>query len=978
MARRQILIALALVLVSVGAFGVYWLAIRESSESLLKRARLAQGAGRFAQAEELAQKLLTRNPRDNEALFVAGVSADEQGRVPEAVAYFDRVSEQHPRAAEARFRAGDIFLLKLFQPTPAEERLRMALRLEPTHGVAQQHLSALLGQCGDMQGALELRLARVQQGDFSDMDLLVLALGESVDDPAMREKFIRASPNDPLTWLMQAHEALQNRDLASAEELLRRVLNARNDLLVANVRLGRVLLDQGDSAGLRTWLAQLPATAEQSPEVWLIRGDQARQQQDDQTAARCYAEALLLAPTSQRGNYQLAQVFSALGRSADADVYARRAHTLHDLAIAARAYLQSSTPAAVERMVDISRRGRLVWDAWGWRQIGRAMPGYVQRPPAIDRPAPESPRILGAGSELDRIASEYPLRHSLIGTSAASAGDSTPDTSQIAFTDDAQASGLVFQYVPGDRPAEVGLRMFEFSGGGVAVLDFDQDGWPDVYLPQGHLWPAQDEDRAANAITRDRLFRNLGNGRFADVTEASVLTGRGYGQGATIGDFNSDGFPDVYVATLSHNRLYRNNGDGTFADVTAETGTAGDRWTTSCLMADLNGDGLPDIYAVNYLEAPDLYERICHNHDGRPRRCSPFELEASQDQLFVNHGDGRFEEVTREAGIVAPGGKGLGIVVADFDGSGRLSLFIANDMMPNFFFVNATASPGARPRFTESALSAGVAYDRDGRAQGCMGIAIGDARGVGLLDLFVTNYYLESNTYYAQRSASLFDDVTQSTGLREPSLKMLGFGTQFLDADLDGWLDLVVLNGHVDDETYRGVPFHMPPQFFRNTGGGHFAELSAETLGRWFAGRYLGRGLARLDWNRDGREDFVATNLDSPSALLTNQSRNSGRSLCLQLHGTRSNRDAIGTTVRVRTGGRERLQQQTAGDGYESSNQRQLVFGVGDAKSADEVTIHWPGGTMQQFHNVPAGREYLVIEDRPTLLDLPPPSPSAE
>jgi hypothetical protein len=201
---------------------------------------------------------------------------------------------------------------------------------------------------------------------------------------------------------------------------------------------------------------------------------------------------------------------------------------------------------------------------------------------------------------------------------------------------------------------------------------------------------------------------------------------------------------------------------------------------------------------------------------------------------------------------------------------------------------------------------------------------------------------------------------------------MLGFGTQFLDADLDGWPDLVVLNGHVDDETYRGIPFHMPPQFFRNSGRGRFDELSADGLGPWFADRYLGRGLARIDWNRDGREDFVATNLDSPAALLTNRTPTAGHSICLQLHGVRSNRDAIGTTVRVRVGGRELMQQLTSGDGYESSNQRQLVFGLGDATSAEVLTIHWPGGATQEFYDVPAGREYLALEDRPTLLVLPP------
>jgi tetratricopeptide (TPR) repeat protein len=977
MTRRQYLnVVVVLVLIGAGLSGFYWLAIRESTASLFKRGYLAFIAKRFEQAEQLAEQVLARDPEHSQALFIAGECASERGRFPEAVAFYNRISEPSSNAAEARFRAGELLILRLFQPTPAEERLRSALRLEPTHGRAQQHLSAILGLYGDTQGALQFRLARVQQGSFSEMDLLVLALGETVDDATMRENLVLNSPDDPLTWLMQANEAMRNRDPSSARELLVRVLEKRGDLLVANAKLGRVFLDQSDFVNLRNWLKHLPSEADQSPDIWLIRGDWARQQGDDRGAVRCYAESLLLDPASQRANYQLAQLLSALGHSKDAGVYSVRAHTLHELTIAAKSYLTAGTPAAVERLVNIAQRGKLKWEAWGWQQIGQAMHVKSRALRQIEQPASGSPRLLMTGDSVERLLREYPLPHLLPDVppdSPTVPNVAVADTgkAQIAFTDAATSSGLKFQYVPGDGPSEVGLRMFQFSGGGVAVLDFDQDGWPDLYLPQGHLWPAHTEDNSTVAPTRDRLFRNLGNGRFADITEAAILTGRGYGQGVTIGDFNSDGFPDFYVATLSHNRLYRNNGDGTFSGVSAESGTAGNHWTTSCLMADLNGDGLPDIYAVNYLEDPNLHERICRNQNGRARRCSPFELEAAQDQLYLNLGNGEFEEVTRESGIAVPGGKGLGIVAADFHGSGRLDIFIANDMMPNFFFVNETESPGARPRFTESALERGLAYDRDGRAQGCMGIAIGDAQGDGLLDLFVTNYFQESNTFYAQRTGPGFEDVTQATGLREPSLKMLGFGTQFLDGDLDGSPDLIVGNGHVDDERYRGIPFQMRPQYFRNSGHGRFVELPAETLGRWFAGSYLSRGLARIDWNHDGREDFVVTNLDSPVALLTNTTRKAGRSIRVRLCGIKSNRDAIGTTVRIQCQGREQVQQLTAGDGYESSNQRHLMFGLGDATSVDVMTIRWPSGETQQFKDIASGNEYLVLEGRTTLLLLP-------
>lgn len=974
--RRYLTPTILVLLCGVIAYFVYWFVIRESTESLLKRAELQFRLANFERAEQIAHEVLARDPGEDQALYLTGQLTSRSGRDLEAVSYFDRVSDHFPNAAEARFRAGEILALRLFQPTPAEKCLRHALRLDPQHDQAQQYLSALLALCGDNQEATRLRFERVQQGKFSDMDLIILALGETVDDAALREKMCHASRDDPLAWQIQAITAIQNRDFTTADKLLRRVLSRRNDVLVADAQLGRILLDRGNQHQFGEWLQQLPPEADHRHDVWLVRGDWARQQGDIRGAARCYAESLRIAPASQRANYLLSQVLSTLGELKLAETFATRAHLLNDLTIAAQSYLKAASPIAVKRLFEIARSCDLTWDAWGWSQVAQAMTSKNKSVPKLERPKTGSPRIPDHVRELQRLLAKYPLpqfsrkipiedptnqnRHVPVESAA-----------RILFNNDAKSSGLSFQYVPGDQPGEVGLRMFQFSGGGVAVLDFDQDGWPDLYFPQGHLWPMEEEDRAPDMVTRDRFFRNVGNGHFEDITSSAALTGRGYGQGVTIGDLNSDGFPDIYVATLAENRLYLNNGDGTYKDVTAESGTAGNRWTTSCLMADLNGDGLPDIYAVNYLEAPDLRTRICRNHRGKHRRCSPFELDAAQDQLYLNLGDGRFEEVTSESGIATAGGKGLGIVAADFDGSGRLSLFVANDMMPNFFFENVTESPGARPQFVESALPSGVAYDRDGRVQGCMGIAIGDTRGNGLLNLFVTNYYLESNTLYEQKTRGIFEDVTQQVGLREPSLKMLGFGTQFLDAELDGWPDLIVANGHVDDETEQGVPFHMHPQVFRNSGAGQFLELSAESLGPWFAGKYLGRGLARIDWNRDGREDFVVTNLDTPVALLTNNTVDSGNSIRLQLRGVQCNRDAIGTTVRIQVQGQERMQQLTAGDGYESSNQRQLILGIGPAQSAEIMTIRWPGGATQQFTDVRACQEYLAIEGHPRLVKLP-------
>ncbi|MBW3599040.1 MAG: CRTAC1 family protein, partial [Planctomycetes bacterium] len=319
---------------------------------------------------------------------------------------------------------------------------------------------------------------------------------------------------------------------------------------------------------------------------------------------------------------------------------------------------------------------------------------------------------------------------------------------------------------------------------------------------------------------------------------------------------------------------------------------------------------------------------------------------------------------TQEAGIVLPDGKGLGIVAGDFAGEGRVSLFIANDTTPNFYLVNQ-AAPGERPQFADRALIAGLGLNEEGRTEACMGVAAGDADGDGRLDLFITNFESDSNTLYRNTDGRLFLDATRDARLREPSLPMLGFGTQFLDADLDGRLDLVVANGHIDNFGAGAAAYQMPPQFFHNLGAGRFAEAKAETLGSYFQGRYLGRGLARCDWNGDGREDVVISHLDAPAALVTNRTTPAGNSLSIRLSGVTSARDAIGAVVRAKAGDAVLVRQLTAGDGYQASNQRTLHFGLGDRDRVDELTIHWPSGQIDTAEGLEAGRGYLFIEGRP-------------
>jgi hypothetical protein len=355
-----------------------------------------------------------------------------------------------------------------------------------------------------------------------------------------------------------------------------------------------------------------------------------------------------------------------------------------------------------------------------------------------------------------------------------------------------------------------------------------------------------------------------------------------------------------------------------------------------------------------------------------PRACPPYVFEAEADRLWLGRGDGTFSDVSQVAGVALRDGYGLGVVAADLDLSGRLGILVANDGMPNFWFVNESSRGGEMPQFSDRARRAGLAVAEDGLPRAGMATLVEDVDGDGRLDVCITNYYREATRLYRQLEPGLFVDASRETGVFAPSFRRLGFGAQFIDCDLDGWPDLFVANGHVDDFRHQGIPFRMPPDLLRNLGHGRFAPLPPAVLGPYFRGEYLGRGAARIDWNGDGREDLVVTHLDTPAALLTNTTPETGGFIAVELKGTICSRDPIGTTVRCTSPNGTRLRQLTAGDGYLSANQKQLIFGLGRSPGPVSLEIVWPSGQSEQHENVPVGRRVLVVEGQRAVAILPP------
>lgn len=945
-------------------------------QRLLVSAREAFEAERWEDASRLIGQATAARPDSGQAWVLAGDVAARRGEYDEALSYYKKVLGKDRTAyVEAQGRAAKIAFYECHRFSETEQWFRKLLEADPSNTYAHGGLAYLLSICGRRWESAPHLLRLVRQGQFTSEHLCWLGVVEAVVDETEHVRLgHEAAPDDPLPMLGLARLAVRDNQMDQAEVWLRRVLAKTPDLVEAHARLGYVLVERPEAdSRLREWSRQLPAGAEEHPGIWAVRGLWAQQLGDRRGAVRCYGETVVRDPNRLLANYQLSQLLRRLGQRSLADRFAYRARRTLDLGDALhRLQAEPNNTAAMRQAAESCQALGRPWEACAW-----SLTAFQQDPNAAWakqivqqlRPQlhPETPQTLAKANpvvELD--LSSYPLPR--FDSPAEAKPPSQPEalaSGSVRFEDVAESAGIDFRYFNAHDPTRRVPRMYEIKGGGVAVLDYDGDGWPDLYFTQGCAWPPRDGDDAH----LDRLYRNLGDGHFADVTQRTAIRENRFGQGVAAGDYDNDGFPDLYVANIGGNRLFHNQGDGTFEQVTIDGARTDLCWTSSCVIADLNGDSLPDVYDVNYLRGDDLFEKTCRYRGGVERLCAPRMFEAEPDDVFVNLGDGRFQRQSQQAGILVEDGKGLGIVAADFDDSGTLDLFVANDQVHNFYFRNQTQPRGGSLHFSEQGLLSGLAVDSHGRGQACMGVAAGDANNDGLLDLFVSNFHNEANCLYLQEEGDLFFDATRSAGLFGASFHMMGFGTQFLDADLDGSPDLVLTNGHLEDQSDLGIPYRMHPQFFRNVGQGQFVELPSGSLGNYFEAVHLGRGLARLDWNRDGLEDFAVTHLHGPAALVTNRTQPSGHYLAVRLRGVESDRDAIGAKVQVTAGGRTWRRQLMAGNGYRASNERRLVFGLGDQTRVDELRVVWPAGSQQLWQDLPADTEWLAIEGQSTLYD---------
>jgi hypothetical protein len=530
------------------------------------------------------------------------------------------------------------------------------------------------------------------------------------------------------------------------------------------------------------------------------------------------------------------------------------------------------------------------------------------------------------------------------------------------FEEVASTAGIDFTYFNDEVPDRYFLP--EVMGGGVAWIDFDGDRRLDLYLTNGA--PLKNPD-ASQTEHVNRLYRNLGQGRFASVGTLAEVADGGFGQGCAVGDFDADGFADLYVTNYGRNLLLRNNGDGTFSDATEAAGVGDSRWGTSALWLDLNHDQQLDLYVVNYLNVSWENYQVCEL-GGIPCYCGPGQYEGEPDCVYLSQGDGTFVESAQALGMVGADGKGLAVAAVDFDGDLRPEIYVANDMAANYLFTRGDSreigSPTS-PEYRDVAVRAGCAVSDNGQNEASMGVACADFDGDGLVDIFLTHFHAQKNTLYRNLGSLLFQDDSRRTRIAATSYQTLGFGTVSFDYNLDGSLDLFVANGHVLGP--RQSPHAMRPQLLANDGLGRFTDVS-DQAGSYFDRPCLGRGAAGADFDNDGDLDLAVSHLDRRVALLRNDtprtrsgSKDEAGFLGLSLE-TRNRIPPVGGRVVVRQGGRSWWRPIVAGGSYLSSGDSRLLLAVDAQPATADVEVHWPTGQVDRLEKLHINRYWRIQE----------------
>jgi enediyne biosynthesis protein E4 len=953
MRRGRLIVVVGTVFAAAGWLG-FWAFGEWRYRSELRQAADDFAGRRYSEAGERLARLALLRPTEGEVAYWLGTCKLKEGDSEAALKAWASVPDDSPEA-----------------PTVAMARAQLAVQLG-RYGLAEACLKrAILGPREVSDEARRLlgrvywttgrrdQYRRLLQKDAErthDPSEILRTFWSLDHDPYKLESMTQAlgkasksAPDDDRVWLALADLATRVAHFDEASEWLTRCEHARpDDTDVWNARLQWAKAADRPDEVMRA-ATHLPAAGLSQSNVLALRAWLAARSGDREIERSILDDLVRLEPADTAVIERLADLAAQNG---EADRIKELRRRKSDLEKATEDYKQIvNGPDLVARAAELARSAEAIgrrYDAKTWWRIA------VRRDPSLESEAAsaqarltkaEPPTVTVAGTLAELMGSVK---------SAGSRAQSVASKLSVpTFVDQAAERGLVFKF---DNGRTTERQLPETMSGGVGLLDFDGDGWLDIYAIQGGKFPPP----AGPAPFGDRLFRNRGDGRFVDVTGSSGLAklSGGYGHGVAVGDYDNDGRPDLFVTRWRSYALYHNLGAGRFEDATATAGLGGDRdWPTSAAWADLDNDGDLDLYVCHYLKWDEWHPKLC-GIPGKPNAgydyCDPRDIPAMPDHLFRNDG-GRFVDVTGATGFVDSEGRGLGVVAADLDDDGKIDLFVANDTTSNYFLRNRGGF-----QFSEEGLVSGLAASAAGGYLAGMGVACGDIDGDGRLDLAVTNFFDQSTTLYHNHGGGIFSDRSAETGLAAPTRQVLGFGLAALDANNDGCPDLVQANGHVSD-LRPTLPYQMPAQLFLNKGRGQLVEVSDRAGAPWKVPR-IARGLAVGDIDNDGRADVLIVSENDPLAVLRNQPSSTNHFITLSLEGTRSNRDAVGARVTVTAAGKTQVTARLGGGSYLSASDPRLHIGLGSARQVDRIEVTWPSGRKDTFERLSADTGYHLRE----------------
>ncbi len=915
----------------------------DEGKSRVMLGHLLANTGRTSQAEPILEAVPRSDSAWMNARLILASIAFNRLEAPQAIKLYSEVADQVPEAVEPRQRL--IYLLSL------------ELRTEE----ARERLWELYQTKNDPRILIDL----VLEATKSEVD--VRAAGPELT------RYFQKSPNDPFLnrayglselWGGRAESALPSLAIAAR--------TITNDPL-GRLGLAEALLQLDRPVEVPRILGTCPTDRVSAAHWWLSRARLETLQGSDLEALTSLRTSIALAPEIAETHHRLARALSRLGDEEEAGQVLERAESIREQWNALQKRVDSIRKRGFEKDPNLYQELGLACanlglqrEARAWLELALSLnpvkPEFAQSLTDLndrfDELNQEVQRSFPQIQDVDEIESSITEPSEL---EIAVSGQETTvrDASgvQILFDDRATALGVLYRYDHGPRDD---LYLADTMGGGVGLIDYDQDGWIDIYFVNGCPTPYD----PANPPRPNRLYRNQGGDSFLDVTESANVAGAGYGMGVTVGDYDADGFPDLFVTGVGRTILYRNRGDGTFDDVTERAGVFSDRWTTAAGFADLDQDQDLDLVVVTYVGGDPLGSRGCKDYSGAPIHCSPSEYPAQQDLLFRNNGNGTFTEVGETSGIHAPSGRGLGLALADFNDDNQIDIYVANDASADFLFLNLGGL-----QFQESALMSGLALDGSGKATASMGVVADDLNGNGLIDLLHTNFLNEPNTLHQNLGNGQFLDSSTSAGLGSSSLSVTGFGAAGADFDLDGDLDLFVTNGHVDHQPDVNSPMAQPPQLFQALGGGRFTPLSRRSF-PYLTRELVGRGLAAGDLNHDGRVDLVVIHRNRPVSILMNRTEG-GHWLGLNLRDRNGVSPPVGTKVVVRSGGQVQSRFLTSGTSYLSSHDPRIWIGLNGSTLVDRLDVYWTSGLVQSVEQLQVDYLYRLIEGEAPEIESP-------